>query len=198
MKKLEEEFPNVSTPLHHSNLYELTFAVMMSAQTTDEMVNRVTQRLFSKYNSLEKFVNANISEIEKIIKPVNYYKTKAKRIKRSAEILLEEFDGEVPDTMKDLIKLPGVGRKTANVILSEGHGKNIGFVVDTHVKRTAYRTRLTNHKKPENVEKDLMKLFPKEKWNEMSLRMIFHGRTTCPARRKPNESCSLGELCDRL
>lgn len=195
-KKLKKEFPKVSTPLNHSKDYELVFAVLMSAQATDDSVNKVTQKLFKKYNSLAKFAKSDLEELQKDIKSINYYKTKAKNIQKSANILIDEFDSKVPDTMDELLKLAGVGRKTANVILSELFGKNIGFVVDTHVLRTAYRCRLTNNKDAKKVEQDLMKLFPKDDWRAVSLRMIFHGRTTCPARRKPETLCSLRELCD--
>lgn len=200
-KKLKTEFPQIQTALDHSTAHELLFAVMLSAQSTDAGVNKITPALFARYQTIEDYANADMNELTALVAKVNYYKTKAKNIQAVAKMLIGKFNGEVPSTIEELTQLPGVGRKTANVILGQWFRKNEGFVVDTHVLRTAYRTRLTDYKDPKDapkVEQELMQLFPQTDWFGVSLRMILHGRSTCPARRKPGESCSLGELCDRL
>lgn len=216
---LKRDYPTVSTPLFHKSAFQLLVATMMSAQTLDETVNKVSPKLFEKYPTVFDLANANAEDIEKIIKSVNYYKTKAKNIIKLSKKLIEEFDGKVPYTIKELTTLPGIGRKTANVIISEWFSKPIdqrgspnpteyiesendktlvkpeGFVVDTHVLRTAKRLGLTKETKPEKVEQDLMKIFPKEEWNDMSLRLIFHGRYRCKSQNpqcyKDSEWCKI-------
>lgn len=205
---LKLEYPEVSTPLHHSNAFELLVSVMLSAQTLDSYVNKVTPKLFEKYPNVDSLANANTSDIEKIIQGVNYYKTKAKHLVQMAQMLLEKFGGAVPSRMEELTTLPGVGRKTANVVINEwwvssasfseappsappppsllpkGEGRILpeGFVVDTHVKRVAKRLGLTSEEDPLKIEQDLMKIFPREEWPDMSLRLIFHGRYRCKAK----------------
>lgn len=200
---LKRDYPTVSTPLFHKSAFQLLVATMMSAQTLDETVNKVSPKLFETYPTVFDFAHADAENIESIIKSVNYYKTKAKNIIKLSKKLIEEFDGKVPFTIKELTTLPGIGRKTANVIISEWFSKPLdqrgspqpvkiilnendkvivkpeGFVVDTHVLRTSKRLRLTKETKPDKVEKDLMKIFPREEWNDMSLRLIFHGRYRC-------------------
>jgi len=196
--KLKQEFPQVDSPLLYKNAHELLFAVILSAQCTDELVNRTTPQLFACYKTVQDFAEADLAELTKLVASVNYYKTKAKNIKAAAAKLVAEFDEKVPAEMEQLLELPGIGRKSANVVLSTWFGKNLGFVVDTHVKRIAWRTRLTEHTDPVKIELNLLAVFPRKDWRDLSLRMIFHGRSTCKASRKPGESCSLGELCDRL
>jgi endonuclease-3 len=196
LNKLKEEYPEVNTPLTHKNAFELLVATMMSAQTLDTTVNKVTPLLFSKYDSPEKFAEADPLEIEKIIRIVNYHKTKSRNIVKMSQKLLEEFNGKVPLTIEDLTTLPGVGRKTANVVISDWfvrkEGRETeGIVVDTHVIRTSNRLGFTKNKTAVKVEQDLMKLFPKEEWNDISLRLIFHGRFRCKAR---NPECYKDEF----
>jgi endonuclease-3 len=178
---LKELYPKVETPLNHSNAFELLIAVVMSAQTLDETINKVTPAIFKKYPTPEKLASADVEEIQQMIKKVNYYKTKGKHLVQLSKKLVEEFNSKVPHEMDKLTTLPGVGRKTANVIINEwfvpkGIIEPQGFVVDTHVLRVSKAFGLTEHSDPVKVEKDLMQIFPKEEWREMSLRLIFFGR----------------------
>ncbi len=180
-KLLAEDYPVVYTPLNHKNEFELLIATILSPQTKDETTNIVTKELFEKYPTAEKLSKADPEEIKQIIRLVNYHKTKAQRIINASQMLLDEFNGEVPRKMQDLIKLPGVGRKVANVVINEwfvkkGLADPDGFVIDTHVLRVSKKLGLTKNTSPDKVEKDLMQLFPKEDWDKVSLRMIFHGR----------------------
>lgn len=204
---LKKEYPEVITPLLHQSAWQLVTATMLSAQTLDTTVNTVTPTLFKKYKSIKELAAANPSDVDEIIRVVNYHKTKSNNVVLMANKLLKDFNGVVPHTIETLTQLPGVGRKTANVVISEWFAKPIdqrgnptllelinvpenekvkvlpeGFVVDTHVLRTSFRLGLTKNKTPEKVEQDLMKIFPQDEWNDMSLRLIFHGRFRCKAR----------------
>lgn len=186
--QLEREYPIVSTPLNHKNEFELLVATILSAQTLDTTVNKVTPKLFQLYPTPQKMRRGDVLEIEKTIRLVNYHKTKAKNLVLMAQKLISDFDGKVPNSIEQLTTLPGVGRKTANVVISEWFAKNgeilpEGFVVDTHVIRVSNRLGLTKSKDPKKIEQDLMMLFPREVWNDMSLRLIFHGRFMCKAKR---------------
>ncbi len=197
-KQLEVDYPIVETPLKHSNVFELLVAVILSAQTKDETTNLVTPNLFKLYPSVSHLSLANPEDLEPIIRLVNYYKTKSKHLIKMAQKLILDFGGEVPYTIDELTTLPGVGRKTANVVISEwfarhphpnpklrAQGKKVlaeGFVVDTHVLRVSRNLLLTKNTSPQKVEQDLMKLFKREDWPEMSLRLIFHGRNIDRAR----------------
>lgn len=186
-KKLEEEFPNPQTPLIHKNAFELLAATMLSAQTLDATVNKVTPELFAKYSTPKALSQADVADIDAMIGIVNYHRTKSHNLVKMAVKLLQDFNGQVPNTIEKLTTLPGVGRKTANVVISEWFAKqgevlSEGFVVDTHVIRVSSRLGLTKNKDPKKIEQDLMKLFPRETWNDMSLRIIFHGRFMCKAR----------------
>ncbi len=192
---LEEEFKHVKIQLNFSNEFELLFAVILSAQCTDERVNQVTKILFKKYKSLEDYANADLKELESIIRSTGYYKQKALRIKNAAKMLLEDFDGKLPDNIEDLIKLPGVGRKTANVVLQNFFFKTQGVVVDTHVKRISRRLCLTNNIDAEKVEEDLMNLYDKKYWKKLSDYMIFFGRKTCKAINPECYNCKLYSFC---
>jgi len=209
---LKRDYPEVITPLLHKSAFQLLIATMLSAQTLDETVNKVTPTLFQKYKTAEELSKAKIEDIDEIIKIVNYHRTKAKNIIKVSQKLLKDYNGIPPHTIQELTQLPGIGRKTANVLISEWYAKPLnqrgnptlinpefkkgedivvlpeGFVVDTHVLRTSYRLGLTKNKTPEKVEQDLMKIFPREEWNYMSLRLIFHGRFRCKAR--DNQCCS--------
>lgn len=182
--KLTELFPNpAGTALDYSNQWELLVAVILSAQCTDRRVNEVTEKLFAKYSTLEDYVNADSEEFEQDIYSTGFYKNKTKHILKAARILYKKYDGDVPNTMKELTRLPGVGRKTANVVLGNAFAKTKGFVVDTHVRRFARKFDLTDSKDPKKIERDLMGLFPKEEWFPMSNRFILYGREYCPARK---------------
>lgn len=195
IKKLEKLYPEAKTALHFENPFQLLIATILSAQTTDERVNKVTKKLFEKFKTPHDFASANVKEIMKYIKSVNFYRNKAKNIKKLCEILTKEYNGKVPDKMEELLKLPGVARKTANVVLSQGFRKSEGIVVDTHVKRVSYRLGLTKNTDPEKVEKDLMKILPKEKWIDFPFRLILFGRNICKAKNPDCENCPFNKIC---
>jgi len=193
---LRKEYPDVKgTALNYSNPLELLIATILSAQTTDERVNKVTEKLFKKYRSVGDYASAPLGELQEQIKSVNFYRNKAKYIKESCRIIRDEYGGRVPDSMEELIKLPGVNRKTANVVLSNVFGKDEGIVVDTHVIRLSNRLGLTKETKREKIEKDLMRKFPKEDWFQLSNLLITHGRRVCKARNPLCEKCMLMEIC---
>ncbi|MCX9010456.1 MAG: endonuclease III [Candidatus Methanoperedens sp.] len=192
---LKKEYPDVRTALNFSNPLELLIATVLSAQSTDRQVNGVTKSLFKKYTTLEDYVKAPLEELEKDIYSTGFYKNKAKNIKKMCEILVENFGGKVPDNMKDLITLPGVARKTANVVLWNAFGKNEGIAVDTHVKRVAARLGLTANTNPDKIERDLMKIIPKNEWGVFSLLLIRHGREICVARKPRCQDCVLNRIC---
>ena len=180
---LKKSYPNAKISLTYKNNFELLVAVMLSAQTTDKQVNKVTGKLFPKYRKgknereeIENFANASLKTLQKDIKSIGLYKTKAKNIKEMSTLLLTSFDARVPDSMSELLTLPGVGRKTANVILSNAFKKNVGVAVDTHVRRLALELRLTKEKNPIKIEKDLMSLFDRKAWGLVTNLLISHGR----------------------
>jgi len=191
--QLKKDYPKTETPLEHSNAFELMISAMLSPQTKDETTNIVTKDLFSKYPSPEEMSKANPEDLRGILRLVNYYKTKAERIKKVAQILVEKHNSEVPNDFDELLTFPGIGRKVANVIISEwferrGEAEPVGFVVDTHVLRVSQWLKFTENKTPSKVELDLMQLFPKNEWRDTSLRMIFHGREVAQARNPQFES----------
>lgn len=192
---LQKEFPNAKCALYHENAFQLLVATILSAQCTDKKVNEVTPDLFKKYSRPEDFAKAPATDIEKAIKKIGLFRSKAKNIKLMAEKLCKDFDSQVPDNLEDLIQLAGVGRKTANVVLGEIFGKSEGVVVDTHVRRISQLLGLTKNDHPEKIEKDLMKIVPKENWVIFAHLLILHGRRTCIARRPHCEDCVLHELC---
>ncbi len=192
---LYRKYKTASTPLKHDSAWQLLVATILSGQSKDEYVNRVTPRLFEKYKTVEDFSEAEKEDIAKLINSINFYNNKAKYIVQSAKKIMNDFDGKVPDQIEDLVELPGVARKTANVVLGDWFGKNQGFTVDTHVKRVSQRLKLTSEKKREKIEQDLMKIFPKDEWAKISIRMVFFGREVCQARKPKCESCPMQELC---
>lgn len=194
-KLLKKEFPNARTALHHENAFQLLIATILSAQCTDERVNMVTPGLFRKYRDARGFAAANPSELEQDIRSTGFYRMKTKSIIGCCKALVERFGGEVPNRMEDLVTLPGVGRKTANVVLGQAFGIASGVVVDTHVQRLAQRLGLSEADTPERIEEDLMKLFPKKQWIELGSMLILHGRKTCTARSPRCPSCVLQEEC---
>lgn len=191
---LKAQFPNVNTQLDHRNPFELLIATILSAQCTDRQVNLTTPALFEACPDARSLMNADIKDIEKIIKSTGFYHNKAKNIKSCASMLVEKHGGEVPDRLEDLVKLPGVGRKTANVVLGMAFGIP-GMVVDTHVARLSSRLGLTKNRHPEQIEKDLMKIIPKSRWNDFSLELILTGRGPCKARKPMCGECFLNEVC---
>jgi len=183
MKKLRELFPDAKIVLKYSNAWELLVAVRLSAQCTDKKVNEVCEKLFKKYRTLADYVRANQKEFEQDIKPTGFYRAKAKSILETAKIVKEKFGGKVPDTMEELITLPGIARKSANVILGNAFDKVEGIAVDTHVMRLSQKLGLTDYKDPVKIEQDLMKLVPKKDWFFLTYGLIEYGRRICPSRR---------------
>ncbi|HOQ12963.1 MAG TPA: endonuclease III [Spirochaetota bacterium] len=194
LAKLEKFYGKVSPDLHFENLYQLSIAVVLSAQTTDKQVNSVTPELFSKFPDFKTLASASISDIEKIIKSTGFYHTKAKNIVHLAREVVNQYNCLLPEKEEDLIKLPGVGRKSANVILSIGFGIP-AIAVDTHVSRISQRLGLTEHTKPDHIESDLQKIIPKDKWLKTHLLFIKHGRVLCKARGPLCEQCPVSSLC---
>ncbi|MBW6441569.1 endonuclease III [Patescibacteria group bacterium] len=194
-KILKKEYPDPKTELVHKNEYELAVAVMLSAQTTDKKVNQVTTALFKKYPSWEELSSADISEVQSLIREVNFHKGKADRLIKAARIVLEEFGGELPRDIENLIKIPGVARKSANVITQELWEIAEGIVVDTHVTRVSNRLGLTKEKDAKKIEKDLMKIIPKSFWRNFSGSTVLHGRYICTARKPKCGECVLNEVC---
>jgi len=191
----EELGPGATIALHYRDAWELLVATMLSAQSTDVKVNEVTAVLFRELPGPEAVASAPVERIEQLIGQLGLFRQKAKNLKATAALLLEHHGGEVPDTMDELIALPGVARKTANVVLSNGFGINVGVVVDTHVKRLARRLRFTREEDVKRIEQDLMRLFPRERWLEVADLLIHHGRRTCFARSPRCEDCVIEPLC---
>lgn len=187
-----KHYPDAECALHYSNPHELLVATILSAQSTDAGVNKATPELFRKFPNPQAYARATPKEIEKHIRTIGLYRNKAKAIHSAMRTIVEEFDGEVPDTMEDLLKLRGVARKTANVVLGNAFDKNMGFVVDTHIARVAKRFGLTKHTDPKKIEKDLMALIPRPHWTNLGHMMIAHGRKVCRAR---GALCSEHPLC---
>lgn len=192
---LHQEFPDAHCELYHNSPFELLIATILSAQCTDVRVNMVTPVLFKKYPSPEKLAAAKQSDVEKIIHSTGFYKNKATNIINCARDIHEKYKGEIPRTIEELTALAGVGRKTANVVLGNAFNLNYGIVVDTHVKRITNLLGLTKSDNPEKIEEDLMKLFPREQWTELSHLLIFLGRRTCIARRPKCDECCLNKIC---
>lgn len=193
--RLEEAYDDLEITLDHSNPLELVVATILSAQCTDARVNRVTPDLFERYRTAEDYAEADREELEELVRSTGFYRNKAKYIQGTARKLVEEHGGEVPRTMEELTELPGVARKTANVILSNAFDTNEGVVVDTHVQRVSGRLGLTDHERPERVEEDLMAVVPRERWRSFAWRLILHGRETCSARSPSCGDCILEDLC---
>ena len=194
-RRLEKEYPGAKCALNFSNPHEMLFATIMSAQSTDALVNRVTAKLFPKYPNLEDYANADRETLEADIKQTGFFRMKAKAIQGSARRILDVYGGKVPDTMAEILTLPGVARKTANVVLGNAYGVVQGIAVDTHVGRLARRLGLTNEKDPVKVERDLMKLIPRSKWLHVTYLLIDHGRKVCKAPVPRCEECVLSDIC---
>jgi len=195
IERLEREHPDAKIALEFSNPLELLVATILAAQCTDERVNQVTRSLFKKYRTAEDYANADLATLEQDIKPTGFYRKKAERLKEVCRTLIERFNSEVPSNMNDLLSLPGVARKTANIVLSNAFGIDEGIIVDTHVFRLARRLGLSQSKTREKVERDLMEVVPKEKWGRFADLLIFHGRRVCNARKPRCEVCVLKDIC---
>jgi endonuclease III len=195
LELLAAAYPGAECALHHRNPWELVVATILSAQCTDARVNMVTPALFKKFPTPADFAHASLVEIEEMIRSTGFYHNKAKSLKGAAQKLVEEFSGKVPQTMDELLLLPGVARKTANVVLGVAFGKAVGVVVDTHVLRLSRRLELTKVTQPVQVEQDLMKIIPQDRWIAFSHEMIHHGRQVCIARKPRCADCTIEPVC---
>jgi endonuclease III len=195
LAKLDEAYPEASCELVHEHPFQLLISTILSAQCTDVRVNMVAKTLYPKYPTPEKFAYANPSEIEQEIRPTGFFRNKTKSIMGASKKIVEEFGGKVPQTMDELLTLPGVARKTANVVLGSGFGIAAGVVVDTHVMRLSNRLDLTRNTDPKKIEQDLMSVIPKDKWIVFSHQLIWHGRRVCVARKPRCIECNLEKLC---
>jgi endonuclease-3 len=195
LAKLEEAYPNATCELNHHNAFELLIATILSAQCTDVRVNQVTETLFKKYPSPEAFAYATPSELEKEIRPTGFFRNKTKSVMGASKAVIEQFGGQVPRRMEEMLTLPGVARKTANVVLGTAYGIASGVVVDTHVQRLSSRLDLTRNEDPKKIEQDLMAIIPQSKWIQFSHQLIWHGRRVCFARKPNCAACNLESLC---
>lgn len=195
LAKLDEAYPAATCELKHDNAFQLLISTILSAQCTDERVNQVTQELYKKYKKPEDFAYANPAELEKEIRPTGFFRNKTKSIIGASKAIVEKFGGQVPRTMEELLTLPGVARKTANVVLGTAYGIPSGIVVDTHVQRLSIRLDLTCNDDPKKIEQDLMAIIPKDRWILFSHQLIWHGRRVCFARKPNCAACNLEQLC---
>ena len=193
---LRKTYPGVMCALNHRNAWELTVATILSAQCTDVRVNLVTPKLFKAFPTPKAMAAASLPELEELIRTTGFFRNKAKSIQGAARVVTEEFGGEVPQTMEEILRLPGVARKTGNVVLGSWYGVAVGVVVDTHVMRLSRRLELTKETAPEKVERDLVKILPQDRWIAFSHELIHHGRQVCIARKPRCEDCSLETLCN--
>jgi endonuclease-3 len=195
LAKLDEAYPNATCELKHENAFQLLVSTILSAQCTDVRVNLVTETLYKKYPNPEAFAHANPKELEQEIRPTGFFRNKTKSVMGASKSILEKFGGQVPRTMEEILTLPGVARKTANVVLGTAFGITTGIVVDTHVLRLSSRLDLTRNEDPKKVEVDLMQVIPREKWIQFSHQLIWHGRRVCAARKPKCAACNLEKLC---
>ncbi len=198
LKRLQRAYPDARCSLDHDNPLQLLVATQLSAQCTDARVNIVTKNLFRKYRAASDYANASLRELEQDIRSTGFYRNKARNIRNACRKIMEGHGGKVPDTMEALRELDGIGRKTANVVLSTAFGKNEGIAVDTHVARLSYRLGLTKQRDAKKIELDLMRLAPREEWDNLSLRLIYHGRARCTARKPDCGHCELEKLCPKI
>lgn len=194
-KILKKTYPDVKTQLRYRNAFELLVATILSAQCTDKQVNSVTKELFNRLKTPDDFAKAPLKVIEDLVRPTGFFRNKAKNIKNCARMIVTTYNGQVPDRLEEMVKLPGVGRKTANVVLGAAF-RTPGIVVDTHVGRISQRLNLTANKDPVKIEFDLMEKIPRQEWSDFSLQLIFFGRAICKARKPACGICPLNDLCD--
>ena len=195
IRRLDETYPAVTCALHHTSAWELLVATILSAQCTDERVNKVTPELFRMYPSPQSLAKMKPEQLEPLIQSTGFFRNKAKSIVGAAKMVTEKYGGTVPETMDELLEVPGVARKTANVVLGTWFHKNEGVVVDTHVRRISRRLELTKHEEPEKIEQDLMQIIPREKWTDFAHQVIWHGRKLCVARKPLCPNCPLENIC---
>jgi len=196
LKRLKKEYTRTpQTVLRFSTPFELLVATILSAQTTDVLVNKVTEGLFKKYRSVSDFAETTQEKLAQDIRSVNFFNNKARSIVKTANVLVEKFGGKIPRTMDELVTLPGVARKTANIVLSSAYGINEGIAVDTHVKRLAYRLGLTKNEDPTKIEQDLIAVTPQKEWGTLAHLLIFHGRKVCQAKKPDHSACVLFDIC---
>jgi endonuclease-3 len=192
---LKEEYPDAKPSLNYCNPLELLVATIISAQSTDVQINKVTEKLFKKYRTAEDYASADLRELENDLYSTGFYKTKAKNIKAAARLIVEKYNGKVPGTMEELTSLPGVGRKTANIVLARAFGIIEGVAVDTHVKRVSRRLGLTKNSDPDKIEQDLISLARREDLDSISMTLIYHGRKICQAKKPKCPACVVNQLC---
>lgn len=197
-RRLRKAYPNATTELNWSNPFELLIATVLSAQTTDKKVNEVTPKLFNKYPDAFALAKAKLTEIESIVRPLGYFRQKARTIVNIAQKLVEQFNGEVPKSMSEMLQLPGVGRKTAAIVLGTAFGIQEGIAVDTHVQRVSQRLGLTQNKQPEKIEQDLMALVPRKNWSWFGHALTLHGRYVCTAKKPQCSTCVLERYCEKV
>ncbi len=195
LAKLDEAYPQAVCELKHEDAFQLLISTILSAQCTDVRVNQVTETLYQKYTSPEAFAYANPSDLEREIRPTGFFRNKTKSIMGASKAIVETFGGQVPRTMEEILTLPGVARKTGNVVLGTAFGIASGVVVDTHVIRLSRRLDLTKHEEPKKIEQDLIRIIPKEKWIQFSHQLIWHGRRVCAARKPKCVECNLESIC---
>lgn len=195
IRRLMKEYPEPRTALNFETPFQLLAATVLSAQSTDAQVNRITEGIFKKYRSAKDFASVTLGTFQREVAGVNFYKTKARNIHNAALMVVEKFGGEVPRTMQELVELPGVARKTANIVLSNAYGVIEGVAVDTHVKRLSQRLGLTKNEDPAKIERDLMEITPRKHWADLSHLLIFHGRKICTARKPRHAECVLFDIC---
>jgi endonuclease-3 len=195
MELLEKEHSNAEIALHYNNPLELLVATILSAQATDEQINAITPKLFQKYKTAEDYANVDLAELEQDIRSSGFYHNKAKNLKNTAKMLVEKYNSQVPKTMEELVELPGVARKTGNIVLFNAYGIIAGIAVDTHVRRLSQRLGLTENTNQDKIEKDLMNIVPKDKWMRFTDLLIFHGRRVCDARKPRCSVCVLNKIC---
>jgi endonuclease-3 len=193
--RLKRLYPDATCSLNYSTPVQLLVATILSAQCTDERVNLVTPALFSKFPDAASLANADLTELETSVRSTGFYRNKAKNIQAACRMIINEFGGHVPKQMEQMVRLPGVARKTANVVLAHAYGINAGVTVDTHVKRLSERLGLTEHTDPIRIERDLMSLLPQADWENWSIRLVYHGRAICKARSPACDACELADLC---
>ncbi|HUJ11816.1 MAG TPA: endonuclease III [Verrucomicrobiae bacterium] len=198
LRRLRTRYPDARCALHHQNPLQLLIATILSAQCTDERVNKVTPALFDKYHTAADFASVRPAQLEGMIRSTGFFRNKARSIRKCCAALVETYDGRVPDTLEELIQLDGIGRKTANVVLGVAYGKAEGIVVDTHVMRLARRMGLTRQTMPEKIERALMKVVPCKDWIDFSHLLIWHGRKRCTARRPDCIHCEIDDLCPKI
>lgn len=193
--RLKRLYPDATCTLNYQTTVQLLVATILSAQCTDERVNQVTPALFARFPDAPALANADLEELETLVRSTGFYRNKARNIRAACQMIVDRFDGQVPKLMEDLLQLPGVARKTANVVLAHGYGINMGVTVDTHVKRLSQRLGLTDKTDPLRIEQELMHLLPQPDWENWSIRLIYHGRAVCTARDPACDRCELADLC---